>query len=71
MEPDISAVTRTSLNTFGQIHKRRQKPKNLDELWAITQEEWYAIPEQIEVLYDSVPRRIDALVDAKGWYTKY
>ena len=50
----------------------QKKPQNLDQLWVAAQEEWYAIPKEvIEALYDSIPRRIDALVNATGWYTKY
>jgi hypothetical protein len=70
--PDQNIIEHVWAILKDRIRKRKCKPTNLDQLWAVTQEEWYAIPkEQITVLYDSVPRRIDALVDAKGWYTKY
>ena len=70
--PDQNIIEHVWAILKNQIRKRRQKLKNLDKFWVMAQEEWYAIPrDQIEALYDSVPRRIDALVDARGWYTKY
>lgn len=36
------------------------------------QEAWWAIPQaSIDSLIDSMPRRIEAVYRAKGWYTKY
>src|SRR5260370_25710301 len=70
--PDQNIIEHVWAILKNQIRNRRQKLKNLDELWVMAQEEWYVIPrDQIEALTDSVPRRIDALVDARGWYAKY
>ena len=70
--PDMNIIEHVWAILKSQIKCRPKKPQNLDQLWVAAQEEWYAIPkEKIEALYDSIPRRIDALVDAKGWYTKY
>jgi hypothetical protein len=36
------------------------------------QEAWWAIPQaSIDGLIDSMPRRIEAVIRARGWYTKY
>ena len=47
-------------------------PKNIDELAAVVIEEWNNIPvETIHNLIESMPRRVQAGIDAKGWNTKY
>lgn len=49
-----------------------RKPTNVDELWTYTREEFHLIPlEYIQKLFDSMPRRIAAVREAKGGYTKY
>jgi len=36
------------------------------------QEIWKNIPESLlESLYSSMPRRVEAVIKAEGWYTKY
>jgi hypothetical protein len=36
------------------------------------QEAWWAIPQaSIDRLIDSMPHRIEAVIRARGWYTKY
>ena len=48
------------------------KPKNLDEVWEYCQDEWEKIPtEKIQVQYESLPKHIRAVLDAKGSHTKY
>lgn len=43
-----------------------------DELWEVLQDEWYKIDtETVNHLYESMPRRIEELIKAKGWYTPY
>jgi len=47
-------------------------PKNKDELWEILQEEWQKIDASYIVkLYESIPRRLEAVIKRKGLYTKY
>ena len=54
------------------VRKRRIQPKNIDELAAAVIEEWNNIPiETIHNLIESMPQRIQAGIDAKGWHTKY
>ena len=46
--------------------------KNLDELYENLLEEWRNIPpERISSLVDSMPRRCQAVIDAKGFSTHY
>jgi hypothetical protein len=47
-------------------------PTNKEQLWQALEEEWYNFPmESLQKLYESMPRRITALVKAKGGATKY
>ncbi len=51
---------------------RNKKPKNADELKATVKETWASIPpQQCHKLITSMPRRIDAVIKAKGAPTKY
>lgn len=50
----------------------RPCPRNLDELWEVVQREWENLDKEfLESLYKSMPRRVCALKDARGSYTKY
>jgi transposase len=70
--PDMNIIEHVWAILKSKIKKRRPQPSNLDQLWVAAQEEWYSIPkDQIDILYRSIPDRIAALLDAKGWYTKY
>ncbi len=51
---------------------RNKRPKNADELKATVKETWASItPQQCHKLITSMPRRIEAVVKAKGTPTKY
>ena len=55
-----------------RIRTRKVLPRNKDELWEALLEEWNAIePEYIQKLYASLPSRVNALLQAKGKYTRY
>ena len=42
------------------------------ELKHILQSTWDTLPDSLfESLIEGIPRRIQALLDAKGWHTKY
>jgi transposase len=48
------------------------EPRTIDGLWERVEIEWEKIPAQVWAdLYESMPRRIAAVVKAKGGYTKY
>ena len=48
------------------------RPKNLVELEARLKEEWARIPSiQIQELIGSMPRRVAAVIEAKGGHTSY
>ncbi len=51
---------------------RNKRPKNADELKSTVKETWASIPpEQCHKLMTFVPRRIEAVIKAKGAPTKY
>ena len=60
----------------GQADPARQplgtKPKNLDELWEACKTAFFAIPDDfINKLYESLPNRMDAVLQAHGSHTRY
>lgn len=55
-----------------QIGRRERKPTSIHELWNIVLEEWERIPlELIQNLYESMPKRVEAVYRARGGNTKY
>lgn len=55
-----------------RLRARAVLPRNTDQLWEILQEEWANLDmDYINSLYDSFTRRVQALHDAEGHYTKY
>jgi len=54
------------------VHARNTLPTNKEELWITLQEEWENFPHKaLDTLYESMPRRVAALVKAQGGATKY
>ena len=48
------------------------EPSNINELWERVEKEWDAIPVDLyKTLIESIPRRINAVIKARGGYTKY
>jgi hypothetical protein len=47
-------------------------PRNKEELWVALQEEWANFPQvALDKLFESMPRRVAALLKARGGHTKY
>jgi hypothetical protein len=54
------------------LQQYENPPKGIQELWERVQEEWEKIPkEECVNLINSMPRRIKAVLKAKGGHTKY
>ena len=54
------------INATGEIE---QDYKNMEEALSIT---WDILPDSLfESLIESMPRRIEACIEANGWHTKY
>ncbi len=68
--PDLNPIE----NLWGIVKRkiRNRRPKNADELKATVKETWASIPpQQCHKLITSMPRRIEAVIKAKGAPTKY
>ncbi len=68
--PDLNPID----NLWGIVKRkiRNKRPKNPDELKATVKETWASIPpQQCHKLITSMPRRIEAVIKAKGAPTKY
>ncbi len=68
--PDLNPIE----NQWGIVKRkmRNKRPKNADELKATVKETWASIPpQQCHKLITSMPRRIEAVIKAKGAPTKY
>lgn len=69
--PDLNPIE----NLWAHLKKRvaRRSPKSKEQLKAFIQEEWENIPNEYDVkkLISSMKRRLQAVLDAKGFHTKY
>lgn len=55
-----------------QIGARERRPTSIHELWNVVLEEWEKVPlDFIRKLIESMPRRVAAVLKAKGGQTKY
>ncbi len=68
--PDLNP--RENLWDIVKMKMRNKRPKNADELKATIKETWASIPpQQCHKLIPYMPRRIEAVIKAKGAPTKY
>jgi hypothetical protein len=68
--PDLNIIE----NLWDYLKQRvhLSKPSTLDELWEVAKREWAAIPQDtIGKLYESLPRRVSAVLASKGGNTRY
>ena len=70
--PDLNPMEHLWHHLKRQLAAYPTEPRNMDELWERVVTEWEKIPAQVCMdLVESMPRRIAAVVEAKGGYTKY
>lgn len=70
--PDLNVIENIWAHLKRCIRRRSVKPRNADELWAALEEEWLSIdPSVIVNLYNSIPRRIRAVLKNRGRATRY
>ncbi|KAG1795811.1 uncharacterized protein HD556DRAFT_1219161, partial [Suillus plorans] len=70
--PDMSIIEHVWDYLDRRVRTRTPLPRNCTELWEALVEEWGRVEEKyITKLYESMPERIKALLDAKGGHTKY
>jgi len=68
--PDLNPIE--NLWSYLDWRLRDRHCGSLEELWAALQEGWNSIPvDYLTKLVESMPRRLQAVIDAKGYPTKY
>ena len=70
--PDLNIIEHVWSILEIQVRSRFLPPSSLKELEGVLTEEWAKIPlETIHNLFESIPRRIEAVIAAKGGPTPY
>jgi hypothetical protein len=70
--PDLNPIENLWHILHGNIHKRKVQPRSKETLIKALQEEWEKVDiEMVNKLCLSMPRRLQAVIDAKGGSTKY
>ena len=68
--PDLNPIE----HLWGWVQNRlpRVLPRNVEELWQLVQREWRRVPtELVRRLFNSMPRRLAAVIAAEGGTTRY
>jgi hypothetical protein len=69
---DISPIEHLWVDLKKRLNEYPVPPKGVHELWDRVVEEWNKIPPEVcQNLIESMPRRIQAVIKAKGGHTKY
>ena len=70
--PDLNPIENLWHVLRSNIRKRKTQPRTKEELIEALQEEWKKLNmEVVNKLCDSMPRRLQAVIDARGGTTKY
>jgi transposase len=70
--PDVNPIENLWDQVKDQLEARKDRPTSLPELFEMVKEEWQKVPLSfIQNLVDSMPRRCQMVVEAKGETTKY
>jgi hypothetical protein len=70
--PDLNPIEHLWWHLKKQLGKYDTPPGGMVELWERIEREWHNIkPEVCQNLIESMPRRVAAVIKAKGGYTKY
>jgi len=70
--PDLNPIEHLWQHLNHQLAAYEGEPKSIAELWERVQETWNRISVSVCAnLIDSMPRRVAAVLKAKGGYTKY
>ncbi len=70
--PDINPIENGWRKVKVNICHREEKAKNLEHLFEIAQEEWNNLPLSFfQGLIESMPRRVQAVLKARGGHTRY
>src|SRR3979490_3196075 len=70
--PDLNPIEHLWQHLKAKLQQYDIPPKGVHELWDRVAKEWTEIPpETCQKLIESMPRRIQAVLKAKGGHTKY
>jgi transposase len=70
--PDLNLIENLWAYVEEKIRNRHLPPSSISQLEEMIQEEWQAIDQNyLQNLIESMPRRIEAVIAAKGGATKY
>jgi len=70
--PDLNPIENAWAELERRLRKRSTAPKTKDELFSALQQEWAAIPSSyFKKLVESMPRRVQSVMAARGASTKY
>ena len=70
--PDINPIEHLWSHLKRKLAEYEEPPSGMIELWERIEKEWNAIPASVcQNLIESMPRRVEAVLKAKGGYTKY
>jgi len=70
--PDMNIIEHVWDQLDALVRARSQLPRNKEEMWEALQEEWENFSQSsLDKLFESMPRRVGALVKARGGHTKY
>lgn len=70
--PDLNPIEHLWVHIKRQMNTYETPPKGVFELWERLAAEWNKIPpETCQNLIESMPRRMKAVIEAKGGHTKY
>ena len=70
--PDLNSIEHLWNGLKRKLGEYDTPPKGEGEHWRRVEKEWNEIPDSVcQNLVASMPRRIEAVIKAKGGYTKY
>ena len=70
--PDLNPIEHAWSYLKKKLGEYKIPPNGMEQLWERVEKEWNEIPAEVcQGLIESMPRRIDEVVKAKGGYTKY
>jgi hypothetical protein len=70
--PDLNPIEQLWTHIKRRLADYEIPPSGIIELWERVEAEWNKIePKVCQDLIESMPRRVQAVIEAKGGYTKY
>jgi hypothetical protein len=69
---DLNPIEHLCNHLKTRLEEYEESPREMGELWERVDKKWNEIePEVCQNLIESIPRRVEAVIQAKGGYTKY